>query len=142
MVTSSVESVQVPLWIVHRNTLAPYPKLLTPELGLLGVVIVPLPLTKLHVPLPAVAVFPASVAVLVSQKLWFGPALAVVGLALTVTVGWLVGLTSEPPQSAGCRAALVQVNGEPTVDAGAVAWTEKTTCSPPSSLAELEFAVT
>ena len=61
---------------------------------------------------------------------------------MTVTVGWLVGLTSEPPQSAGCRAALVQVNGEPTVDAGAVAWTEKTTCSPPSSLAELEFAVT
>src|SRR5438477_9632168 len=81
MVTSSVESVQVPLWIVHRNTLAPYPKLLTPELGLLGVVIVPLPLTKLHVALPAVAVFPASVAVLVSQKLWLGPALAVVGVS-------------------------------------------------------------
>src|SRR5438445_2284636 len=86
MDTFEVESAQVPLWIVHRNTLAPYPKPLTPELGLLGVVIVPLPLTKLHVPVPTVAVFPASVAVQVSQKLWFGQALAVVGVCERVIV--------------------------------------------------------
>src|SRR5437870_12957964 len=79
MDTFEVESAQVPLWIVHRNTLAPYPKLLTPELGLLGVVIVPLPLTKLHVPVPTVAVFPASVAVLVRPEERLVRELAVVG---------------------------------------------------------------
>src|SRR5205809_260431 len=97
MVTSSLDGVQVPLLIVQRNTLAPYPKPVTPLVGLLGVVTVPLPLTKLHVPVPTVGALPAIVAVLVSQKLWFGPALAVVGLVSAVTtVGAEVELQPLP----------------------------------------------
>src|SRR6266567_8861803 len=76
MVTSEVESVQVPLWIVQRKTFAPNPRPVTPDVGLLGVVIVPVPLTSVHVPVPTVGLLPARVAVLVSQKAWSAPALA------------------------------------------------------------------
>ena len=57
-------------------------------------VIVPAPLTNVHVPVPIVAVFPANVAV-VPQTVWFGPALAVV-----------VG-------PAGCVIVIVAVPGQP-----------------------------
>ena len=46
---------------------------------------VPTPLTKVHVPVPVVGVFPAIVAV-VEQTVWFGPAAAVVGAVTPVIV--------------------------------------------------------
>ena len=85
MITSSVEGGHVPLVIVHRNVLEPTTNPVTPEVGELGVVIVPVPLTKLHMPVPIAGVFPANVAVAVHND-WSGPALAVVGAASTVTV--------------------------------------------------------
>ena len=63
IVTSSELELQGAFAIVHRNTLFPTPKFVTPDVGLFGEVIVPLPLTNVHVPVPTVAVFPANVAV-------------------------------------------------------------------------------
>ena len=62
MITSSIEE-QLPLTIVQRNVFAPTPKLVMPEVGLLGVVIEPEPPTKVHVPVPTEGVLPANVAV-------------------------------------------------------------------------------
>ena len=62
MITSFVEGAQVPLLIVQRNVLAPTPRAVTVLVGLAGVVIVPLPLTKVQRPLPLTAVLPANVA--------------------------------------------------------------------------------
>ena len=63
IVTSSKLAVHGAFDIVHRKTFAPTPSPVTPEVGLVGVVIVPAPLTNVHVPVPTVAVLPASVAV-------------------------------------------------------------------------------
>lgn len=79
MVTSDVEAAHTPLLIVQRKALAPTPKPVTPDVGELGVVIVPVPLTNVQAPVPTVAVLPAKVAV-VAQTVWLGPALAVVGV--------------------------------------------------------------
>ena len=49
----------------------------------------PLPLTKVHVPVPTVGVFPANVA-LVEHKVWLDPAFDVVGDATPVIVTVLV----------------------------------------------------
>jgi hypothetical protein len=78
-ITSSVE-VQAKFVIVHLNVaLVPAGTPVTPEVGEEGVVIVAVPLTTLHAPVPTVAVLPASVNVLVLQLAWSVPALAVVG---------------------------------------------------------------
>ena len=73
-----VGGVQAPLSMDQRNTFVPCPRPVTPDVGLLGEVIVPVPLTKAHVPTAgAVATLPDSVAVLVGwQNDWEGPALA------------------------------------------------------------------
>jgi hypothetical protein len=63
IVTVEEEGGQGALEIVHWNTLGPTPNPVTPEFGEDGVVIVPAPLTSVHAPVPAVGVFPASVAV-------------------------------------------------------------------------------
>ena len=68
MTTSSVEGVHTPLLIVHRNTFAPYPNAVTPDVGLPGVEIVPVPLTNVHAPVPTLGGVPANVAVVVSQN--------------------------------------------------------------------------
>ena len=85
--TSSVEGVQGELDIVHRRVAVPgTAKPVTPEVGELGVVIVAVPETTLHVPVPTVGVFPAKVAVVASQAGFMSePALAVVGTAETLT---------------------------------------------------------
>lgn len=51
------------LLIVQRNTISPLPKLVTLVLGFVGDVIVPVPLTNVHNPVPVVGVLPAKVAV-------------------------------------------------------------------------------
>src|SRR2546425_1158771 len=83
--TSLVEAAHGALEIVQRKVFAPTPSAVTPLVGLLGVVMVPDPLTTVQRPEPTIAAFPASVAV-VAHTAWSGPAMAVVGAALTVTV--------------------------------------------------------
>ncbi len=61
--TSSCESVQTPFNKVHLKVFGPTPKPVTPEVGLVGVVIVPVPLTRVHVPPPVVGVLADRVAV-------------------------------------------------------------------------------
>ncbi len=63
IVTSSKLAVHGVLAIVQRKTFAPTPNPATPEVGLLGLVIVPEPLINVHVPMPTITVFPARVAV-------------------------------------------------------------------------------
>ena len=62
MITVSAEGAQVPLLIVQWNVLAPAPRPVTVLVGLVGVVIVPLPPAKVQTPLPLTAVLPAKVA--------------------------------------------------------------------------------
>ena len=92
--TSDVEAVQGALEIVQRNVAVPgTAKPVTPDVGELGVVIVAVPETTDHAPVPTVAVLPANVAVLAPQAGFIAePELAVVGVALTVTETVLTGV--------------------------------------------------
>ena len=63
IITSSVDAVHGAFAIVHLKVFAPTPRPVIPEVGLVGVVIVPVPLTNVHVPDPTVAVLPPRVAV-------------------------------------------------------------------------------
>ena len=85
-VTSSVLVPHPPLLIVHRKVvLAPTVKPVTVVLGELILVIVPVPLTTLHVPTPLVAVLPDKVPVVVLHRFWSVPALAAVaGVAIVI----------------------------------------------------------
>jgi len=81
IITSSVEGVQGGLEIVHRKVAVPgTAKPVTPEVGEEGVVMVAVPDTTLHAPVPIVGVFPAKVAVVTPQAGFISePAAAVVG---------------------------------------------------------------
>jgi hypothetical protein len=70
-----------PLLIVHWNTFTPTPKPITLLFGSVEEVGIPEPETSVQAPVPIVGVFAAITVLLVTHKLWFGPALAVVGLA-------------------------------------------------------------
>ena len=80
--TSSVEGVQGELEIVQRKVAVPgTANPVTPEVGELGVVMVAVPETTLHAPVPTVGVLPAKVAVVTPQAGFISvPALAVVGV--------------------------------------------------------------
>ena len=71
--------------IVHSNTFAPSPNPVTPELLAVGVVMVPLPLTSDHTPVPSTGTLPFRVAV-VPHMFCAAPALEAVGDATPVTV--------------------------------------------------------
>jgi hypothetical protein len=74
----SVDGVHIPFEIVHRNVFTPKLNPVTPEVGEVGVVTVPVPAITVHVLVPIAGVFPASVAV-VLQTVWSAPAADVVG---------------------------------------------------------------
>jgi hypothetical protein len=79
-ITSSVLDVQVPLLIVHRRVaVLPAGTPVIPELGAEGDVIVAVPETTDHEPLPTVGVFAAIVKLPLLQFAWSLPALDVVG---------------------------------------------------------------
>src|SRR2546428_10345132 len=92
--TVAIESVQTPLWIVQRNTYVPTTLTVAVAPGELALVLlkvtVPGPLSLVHVPVPVVAVLPASVAASPHAS-WLVPALAGVGAVFTVNVAALVG---------------------------------------------------
>ena len=91
MVTWSVDAVQVPFEIVHWNTFVPTPKPVNPDVGLVGVVIVPVPETNVHKPVPTTGVLPANVAVPGDwHNVWSAPAAETVGNGSTVIVVWIV----------------------------------------------------
>jgi hypothetical protein len=83
--TVEVDGGHVPLEIVHWKELTPNPKPVIPEVGEVGVVIVPLPDIKVHSPVPTIGAFPAKVAVDV-QTVWVDPALETVGKGSRTTV--------------------------------------------------------
>ena len=84
--TSSVEAVHGELEIVHRSVAVPAAASpVTPDVGELGVVMVAVPDTTDHAPVPTVAVFPANVAVVTPHAGFISvPALAV-GASETLT---------------------------------------------------------
>ena len=63
MITSSVDTAHTPFVIVHLNVFAPTPSPVTPDVGDDDVVMAPVPVIKVHVPVPTNGVFPAKVAV-------------------------------------------------------------------------------
>jgi hypothetical protein len=85
MITSLVDGVHIPLDMVHRKVFAPAPIPVTVVAGLDAFVMVPVPLTSVHCPVPVEGAFPAMVAEVI-HPLWAGPALAVVGLATPVMI--------------------------------------------------------
>lgn len=93
IITSSVEATQGELEIVQRSVAVPgTAKPVTPEVGEDGVVIVAVPETTVHAPVPTVGVLPAKVAVLTPQAGFISkPALATVGAAETTTAAVLTG---------------------------------------------------
>jgi hypothetical protein len=96
-----VEAVQGGLEIVHCKIAVPgTAKPVTPEVGEEGVVMVAVPLTTLHVPVPDVGILPAKVAVVTPQAgFWSGPAAAVVGAAETDTEAVLAGVQPQVLQA-------------------------------------------
>ena len=83
--TSSVEAAQGAFVIVQRRVAVPLmANPVTPEVGEFGEVIVAVPETTLHVPVPTAGVLPANVVVVTPHAgLMSEPALAVVGSELT-----------------------------------------------------------
>jgi hypothetical protein len=84
--TSSVEGVQGALEIVHRKVAVPgTAKPVTPDVGEPGLVIVAVPETTVHKPVPVTGVLPAKVAVVTPQAgVISEPAFAAVGGAVLV----------------------------------------------------------
>jgi len=81
-ITSSVLGVHVPLLTVQRNVaLVPTGTPVTPLLAAVGAVIVAVPLTTLHTPVPTAGTFPAKVKMPLPHCSWSGPAADIVGLA-------------------------------------------------------------
>jgi hypothetical protein len=78
IITSSLNE-HPELVAVHRNVFDPIPIAVTLEVGEVGVVIVAVPLTRLHVPVPKVMVFPARF-VDDEQIDWSVPAFGTVGV--------------------------------------------------------------
>ena len=71
------DELHVPFVIVQRNTaVVPAGTPVTVDVGEDGVVIVAVPLTSVHKPVPGEGLFPARVNDPVLHKVWFGPALA------------------------------------------------------------------
>lgn len=81
--TVSLEEVQGELDIVHTKVFIPALKPVTVDVGLVALVIVPLPFSFVQTPFPVVGVLPFNKAV-VAQAVWSVPALAVVGLSALV----------------------------------------------------------
>ena len=95
--TSSVDIAQTPFVMVHLNVFAPTPKPVSPDVGVDGVVIVPVPVIKVHAPVPINGVFPAR-DVLSRQIVWSEPALAVVGTASSeIRIDELIEILVHPP---------------------------------------------
>ena len=84
--------------MVHWNTLFPAASPVTVETGEPGVVMVPDPLIRVHVPVPVIGVLPASVAV-VPQMAWAGPASAMVGAGCMV-IPAVAEAAAQPPAAA------------------------------------------
>ena len=97
IITSSVEGVQGALEIVQRSVAVPgTASPVTPDVGEVGVVMVAVPETTDHVPVPTVGVFPANVAVVTPHAGFISvPALAMVGRADTATEAVFTG-AAEP----------------------------------------------
>lgn len=79
ILTVDEEGGQEPLVITHSKTLFPIDKLVTCELGDVGVTTFPEPTKTFQTPEPGEGLFPASVAVF-AQTVWFGPAAEIVGI--------------------------------------------------------------
>ena len=71
------------LIVQRRVTEVPVASPVTPEVGEDGVVMLAVPETMVHKPVPSAGTFPASVAT-VSQRSWSGPAFEAVGVAATI----------------------------------------------------------
>ena len=87
MITSSVAAVHMPLETVHlKVAVVPAAKPVTVVVRLEGVVIVAVPLTNVHAPVPTEGAVAAIVKVVVLQSVWSAPALEVGAKVLVKTI--------------------------------------------------------
>mgnify|MGYP001592676019 CR=1 FL=1 len=86
MVTLEIELAQGAFEMVHLKTLLPTPNPVIVVAGLVGVLIVPLPESNVHTPVPTIGVLAAMIAPAVTQTVWFGPADEIDGTAFVVMV--------------------------------------------------------
>lgn len=86
IVISSLDGMHGALSIVQRRTLVPAVKPLTVDVGLDEFVKIPEPDITLQVPAPTTGMFAAKTAIGLLTTLWSGPAFAVVGGFIIVTV--------------------------------------------------------
>ena len=112
-----VEGTQTPFAIVHCNVFKPKPKPVTVELGLLGLVITPLPLVIDQVPIPIVGVFPDN---MVDgdeiQRVWLEPAIALLGAAFTKILINAEVLGHTPTEAMlHCKTLIPKLSPETTV---------------------------
>ena len=94
--TVLVEAGHVPLVIVHIKIVCPVVNPVTVALDELVGLIVPVPETSDHVPVPIEGLFAIRLVVKAAQIFWFVPASAVVGIALTFTETVLVDAGQVP----------------------------------------------
>ena len=86
IVTEETDDKQGTLEMVQSKILAPIPKPVIALFGEVGLVIIPLPETKVHSPVPTVGVFAAIVVVGEEmQSVCVGPALEAVGISFTIS---------------------------------------------------------
>lgn len=85
--TTLDEEHPVPVVIVHckRYELPTVRPVITDVGEVSSVKVIPVPEITVHLPVPAEGLFPASVVVVAPQRVWSGPALAVVGAGATST---------------------------------------------------------
>ena len=90
----------------------------TPDVGDVGVVIVAVPDTTDHIPVPTAGTFPASVDEVTLQRFWSGPALAAVGNSSTVITTSSVELAHEPFEMVHLKVAEDPITSPVTPDVG------------------------
>ena len=119
IMTESTEVGQEPLEIVHVKVVeAPAISPVTPDAGKAGEVIVAVPETTVHNPVPTAGVLPASVVVVILHRFWSGPALAVVGSWSTVMMTESTEPGHEPLDNVHVKVADAPTISPVTPDAG------------------------
>jgi methylaspartate ammonia-lyase len=110
---------QFPFVILHLKTeAAPTVKLVTPELGEVGVVIEAVPDITDHWPVPIVGVLAANVAVVTLQSVWLGPAFETVGVLSVFIITFEVDAGQVPLEIVHLSVAEFSSTNPVTVEVG------------------------
>ena len=103
--------IQPPFAMVHCKIFTPNASPVTELLPKVGVVTVPLPARKDQVPIPVTGIFPVKTVVgLLTHKVWFPPASAVVGKLSTLILMVEELVPQPPPLIVHCKTLIPRPN--------------------------------